>query len=104
MGRVAARLADRVIVTSDNPRMERPEAIIEEILAGIPRADMARVQTQPDRRQAINEALRMAHDGDVVLIAGKGHEKYQVIGSERIEFDDVRVASEARAARFGEVA
>ena len=92
MGEIAARLADEVIVTSDNPRSEDPEAIIEEILAGIDRP----VQHDPDRRQAIGEAIADAQAGDVVVIAGKGHEQGQEFEQGRkIPFDDVAVAREA---------
>lgn len=102
MGRVAARLADVVIVTSDNPRREEPETIIEQILAGIDGSDMARVRVEPDRRAAIERAIALADAGDVVLIAGKGHETYQDVGGRRVAFDDVEVASAALAGRLGE--
>jgi UDP-N-acetylmuramoyl-L-alanyl-D-glutamate--2,6-diaminopimelate ligase len=94
MGMAAADLAERVVVTSDNPRSERPEAIIDEILAGIGEAGRAKTLVEPNRREAIRAALDEAHEGDVVLIAGKGHESYQVVGERRIAFDDVQVASE----------
>ncbi|HEU4657823.1 MAG TPA: UDP-N-acetylmuramoyl-L-alanyl-D-glutamate--2,6-diaminopimelate ligase [Capillimicrobium sp.] len=98
MGEVAARLADEVIVTSDNPRSEDPEAIIAEILAGIRRDDVRR---EPDRRQAIRDAIALARDGDVVVIAGKGHEQGQELaGGEKIPFDDVTEAREALRARL----
>ena len=85
MGRVAAELADEIIVTSDNPRSEDPEAIIAEITAGIAGKP---VQTDPDRRAAIGRALRTAGKGDIVLIAGKGHETYQETRHNRFAFDD----------------
>jgi UDP-N-acetylmuramoyl-L-alanyl-D-glutamate--2,6-diaminopimelate ligase len=90
MGRIAASLADVVIVTSDNPRTERPGAIIEEILAGIEpgRMDEERLVVEPDRRQAIRTAIGLAGPGDVVIIAGKGHEDYQIVGGTRHHFDD----------------
>ena len=102
MGAIAARWSDRVVVTSDNPRSEDPQAIIEEILPGLRTQGLAQVNAQqlpaftagkafaaePDRRRAIEAALRTAHAGDTVLIAGKGHETYQVIGSRTIHFDD----------------
>jgi UDP-N-acetylmuramoyl-L-alanyl-D-glutamate--2,6-diaminopimelate ligase len=90
MGAIAARLADRLWVTSDNPRSERPEAIIAEIVAGIPPADggLDRHATIPDRKAAIRAALEWARAGDVVVIAGKGHETYQIVGSEVLPFDD----------------
>ncbi len=94
MGEIAARLADRLWVTSDNPRSERPEAIVAEIVAGIPAAGRNRHVALPDRRAAIRDALTWAAPGDVVVIAGKGHEPYQIIGSEVLPFDD---RAEARA-------
>jgi UDP-N-acetylmuramoyl-L-alanyl-D-glutamate--2,6-diaminopimelate ligase len=100
MGAIAARLADRVWVTSDNPRSERPEAIVEEIVAGIPGAGTAdRHVAIPDRRAAIHAALRWARRGDVVVIAGKGHETYQIVGAEVLPFDDRAVARAALAER-----
>lgn len=91
MACVAERWADAIIVTSDNPRSEKPTAIIEEILAGFSTPGRKKVQTEPDRRSAITEAISLAGDGDVVLIAGKGHENYQIIGDKRIHFDDVEI-------------
>ena len=98
MGAVAARLSDLVIVTSDNPRSENPERIISEIRRGMTREQGAVVEIV-DRRQAIERAVREAKPGDLVLIAGKGHEKYQIIGDRTIPFDDVEVAAEALARR-----
>jgi UDP-N-acetylmuramoyl-L-alanyl-D-glutamate--2,6-diaminopimelate ligase len=92
MGVVAERRADVVWVTSDNPRSEDPQAIIEEILAGV--GDRERMHVEPDRAQAIGQALAFAQPGDVVLIAGKGHETYQIVGKERRPFDDRLVAGE----------
>jgi UDP-N-acetylmuramoyl-L-alanyl-D-glutamate--2,6-diaminopimelate ligase len=94
MGAVAARLSDLVIVTSDNPRSENPERIIAEIRRGMTR-ELGDVVEIPDRRQAIERAIRDARPGDLVLIAGKGHEKYQIIGDQTNPFDDVEVAGEA---------
>ncbi len=92
MGEIAARLADSVIVTSDNPRSEDPEAIIAEILSGIDRP----VQHDADRRAAIRAAITDAEDGDVVVIAGKGHEQGQEFADgQKIPFDDVAVARDA---------
>jgi UDP-N-acetylmuramoyl-L-alanyl-D-glutamate--2,6-diaminopimelate ligase len=92
MGQIAARLADRVIVTSDNPRSEDPDAIIDEILAGVDQP----VDHEVDRRQAIQAAIAAAGPGDVVVIAGKGHEQGQEFESGRkLPFDDVTVAREA---------
>ena len=90
MGRIATDLADVAIVTSDNPRSEEPDAIIAEILAG---ADDAEVE--PDRREAIARAVDAAEEGDVVVIAGKGHEQGQQFADRTIPFDDREVAREA---------
>jgi len=99
MGRAAALLADRVIVTSDNPRSEDPGAIIAEIVAGIDAAKaeglpIAPVEVEPDRRSAIRMAILNAAPGEVVVIAGKGHEDYQILGDRRIHFSDIEVAKE----------
>ena len=92
MGHVASRLADVVVVTSDNPRSEDPQEIINDIRAGL--TGEAEVHLEVDRRLAIERALSLAESGDVVLIAGKGHETVQEIGGERGEFDDRAVARE----------
>jgi UDP-N-acetylmuramoyl-L-alanyl-D-glutamate--2,6-diaminopimelate ligase len=99
MGAIAARLADRAWVTSDNPRSERPGAIIEDILAGMPAPGLDRHATMPDRKAAIRAALGWARPGDVVVIAGKGHETYQIIGSDVLPFDDRAVARAALVER-----
>ncbi|HEX8803463.1 MAG TPA: UDP-N-acetylmuramoyl-L-alanyl-D-glutamate--2,6-diaminopimelate ligase, partial [Acidimicrobiales bacterium] len=96
MGEVAARRADRVVITSDNPRSEDPRAIISDVQNGVPPG--ASVVAEPDRGRAIELAVREARPGDVVLIAGKGHETTQVIGREQIPFDDRAVAREVLAA------
>ena len=88
MARVAEELADVVIVTSDNPRTEDPAAIIDEILTGFTPAGRAKAQVQPDRRTAIEQTLAQAKPGDLVLLAGKGHETYQIIGETKHHFDD----------------
>jgi UDP-N-acetylmuramyl-tripeptide synthetase len=95
MARVAEGLADRIVVTSDNPRSERPEAIIEEIVAGFTRHGRGKTDVRPDRREAIELAVAQAKAGDLVLIAGKGHENYQDAGGRRVHFDDVEVAADA---------
>jgi UDP-N-acetylmuramoyl-L-alanyl-D-glutamate--2,6-diaminopimelate ligase len=92
MGSTAARLADLVIVTSDNPRSENPESIIDEIVAGIPDDDRSRVEIEADRAAAIRMAIALAEPGDIVIIAGKGHETTQTIGDQIIPFDDREVA------------
>jgi UDP-N-acetylmuramoyl-L-alanyl-D-glutamate--2,6-diaminopimelate ligase len=102
MGMVAARLSDLVVITSDNPRTEDPLRIIEEVKRGAEpetRRSNAEVLSIPDRAEAIARAIRVATSGDVVLIAGKGHEKYQEINGRTQPFDDVAVAREALATR-----
>lgn len=94
MGSVAVRWADRVVVTSDNPRTEDPEAILEDIVRGIPQAASEAVLRIPDRREAIRQALAEARPQDAVLVAGKGHETVQVVGTERHPFDDRMVIRE----------
>lgn len=91
MARIAARLSDKVILTSDNPRSENPEVIIEEMLAGVETENRRKVQTITDRRMAIQLACAMARPDDVLLIAGKGHEKYQEIQGVKHPFDDKEV-------------
>ena len=93
MGELACRLSDYVVITSDNPRTEDPLAIISEIEAGIA-GDTAEYEIEPDRRAAIGKAIAMAGAGDVVLIAGKGHEDYQLVGGRVLDFDDRKVARE----------
>jgi UDP-N-acetylmuramoyl-L-alanyl-D-glutamate--2,6-diaminopimelate ligase len=104
MGAVASRLSDVIVTTSDNPRSEDPARIIEEIQRGITvdprrRAGSQQLLTIVDRRAAIAKAIEVARPGDLVLVAGKGHEKYQVIGDKTLPFDDVAVAREALARR-----
>lgn len=101
MGEIAARLADRVVVTSDNPRRESPQAIIDHILAGIPATGALKTDTCPDRAQAIADALAGASPSDVVLIAGKGHEDYQEIDGVKQPFSDAAQAAQALARRSG---
>ena len=106
MGRVAAETADLCVITSDNPRSENPQDVLDEVEAGARKAGMPRFESEElattargyccvlDRREAIAVAIRSAQDGDTVLLAGKGHETYQIIGTERAHFDD---REEARA-------
>jgi UDP-N-acetylmuramoyl-L-alanyl-D-glutamate--2,6-diaminopimelate ligase len=103
MGAVAARLSDVVVVTSDNPRSEPPEAILEEIRRGMNGGRRAEPHAIVDRREAIVRALEMAGPGDAVVIAGKGHETYQVLRDRTVPFDDRQVAREVltRLARSG---
>jgi UDP-N-acetylmuramoyl-L-alanyl-D-glutamate--2,6-diaminopimelate ligase len=86
MGRIAAGLSDIVIVTSDNPRTEDPQAIIDDIVAGLPEGTDYMVE--PDRRRAIEAAIATSEEGDIIVVAGKGHEDYQILGTGKIHFDD----------------
>lgn len=92
MGRVASQMSDLAIITSDNPRSENPEEIIKEIEAGI--KSKGSYQVVVDRREAIGKAIGLAKEGDLVLIAGKGHEDYQILRDKTISFDDREVARE----------
>jgi UDP-N-acetylmuramoyl-L-alanyl-D-glutamate--2,6-diaminopimelate ligase len=92
MARVAEQLADFVIVTSDNPRTEEPDDIISEIITGFEKPDSQTIIIEPDRRKAIELAIRTAAESDVVLIAGKGHEDYQIIGTKKSDFSDKLIA------------
>ena len=94
MGRIAADLADVCIVTSDNPRSESPDAIIGDIVAGIDGGRKTAVEVVPDRRDAIKQALDIASAGDLVVIAGKGHETYQIFKDQVVHFDDREVVRE----------
>ncbi len=100
MGRVSQRLADRVVITSDNPRNEPPAAIIDDIVAGLASPNAATIIE--DRAAAIAWAIERAEPADVVLVAGKGHEDYQEIGGERVRFSDFAIADGALAARSEE--
>ena len=93
MAAIAARHADRVVVTSDNPRTEDPQRILRDVVAGIPVGQAALVEG--DRAAAIATAVAEAGPDDLVLIAGKGHEDYQILGTERIHFDDREQAEAA---------
>lgn len=95
MGKIAATRADIAIATSDNPRGESPEAIVNAIVEGIDAADMAHVRVELDRARAIHQAIRDAAPGDCVLIAGKGHETVQIFADHTVPFDDVRVAAQS---------
>jgi UDP-N-acetylmuramoyl-L-alanyl-D-glutamate--2,6-diaminopimelate ligase len=89
MGDISSLYSDHIFITSDNPRSEDPSTIIDEICTGIRYDKNKKVTVVLDRRQAIDQACNIAKSGDIVLIAGKGHEKYQIIGSEKIHFDDL---------------
>jgi len=96
MGDIAARLADRVYVTSDNPRSEEPQSIADDIVSGIGARPHV---VELDRGRAIDRAIAEADPGDVVLIAGKGHENYQIVGDDVLEFDDAATAQRALSLR-----
>lgn len=95
MAKAAARMSDRVIITSDNPRNEEPQDIINDMLAGLDSEDMQKTLSIVDRREAIRTACMMAQSGDVILIAGKGHEDYQIVKGVKHHFDDHEVVREA---------
>ena len=92
MAKVAEQLADLVVVTSDNPRTERPEDIIKQIVAGLENLSSDKITVEPDRRKAIELALARAVKNDIVIIAGKGHETYQIIGKQKFDFSDKDIA------------
>ena len=92
MGKAAQSGSDLTVITSDNPRSEDPEAIIKQILVGIDEQG-TEVRTECDRRNAIRLALQAAREGDIVLIAGKGHEDYQILGNSTIRFSDAEEAA-----------
>lgn len=94
MGEIAARYSDFSIVTSDNPRSEEPEAIIDDIIPGLNAVENSRYAKIVDRHDAIEHAIRLAHKGDLVIIAGKGHETYQLVKDKVLDFDDRKVARE----------
>jgi UDP-N-acetylmuramoyl-L-alanyl-D-glutamate--2,6-diaminopimelate ligase len=100
MARAMAEMADEAVFTSDNPRTEDPLAILEQMSAGVP--DGVPFSVLPDRRDAIREIVRRARPGDTVLLAGKGHETYQILGPRTVPFDDREEARRAlREARDG---
>jgi UDP-N-acetylmuramoyl-L-alanyl-D-glutamate--2,6-diaminopimelate ligase len=88
MGQIASELSDRVIITSDNPRTENPDDILNEIAQGVKPKHLKNVLSISDRKEAIKTACSLANEGDVILVAGKGHEKYQEINGEKLVFDD----------------
>ena len=88
MGAIAQKLADKIIITSDNPRSENPQQIITDIIAGLQSVDPDRVTVEPDRGEAISMLKTLANNNDVVVIAGKGHEDYQILKDKTIHFDD----------------
>ncbi|AFY02809.1 UDP-N-acetylmuramoyl-L-alanyl-D-glutamate--2,6-diaminopimelate ligase [Bdellovibrio bacteriovorus] len=99
MAEMALKYSDQVVITSDNPRTEDPQTIIQDILAGVGGSHKAKTTTVVDRKDAITQTLKRAEEGDVILIAGKGHEDYQIIGTQKFPFSDVKVAEEALQGR-----
>ena len=93
MGAIAARLADQLVLTSDNPRTEDPQQILDDVVAGIPAG--IDLEVIADRATAIATAIRSAGPGDLVLLAGKGHEDYQILGTTKVHFDDREEAAKA---------
>ena len=102
MAQVVSKLSDISILTSDNPRSEYPDKIIKDMLAGLNEEQLKDVVVIPDRKEAIFEAVKRAKKSDVILVAGKGHETYQIIGDKKIDFDDRKVLKEAFREVFGE--
>ena len=94
MGNIAAQLSTKVIFTSDNPRTENPESIIEQVEAGVSPLDYKKTMAITDRKQAIKTACQLASEKDIILIAGKGHETYQEINGERFDFDDFKTVTQ----------
>jgi UDP-N-acetylmuramoyl-L-alanyl-D-glutamate--2,6-diaminopimelate ligase len=94
MGQIAAQLSTKVIFTSDNPRTEDPETIIEQIEGGVPPEHYKKTLSITDRKQAIKTACQLAEEGDIILVAGKGHENYQEVNGERKDFDDYKIVNE----------
>ena len=94
MAEIACKLSDQVIFTSDNPRSEDPEKIIEEMRAGVPPEHYKKTLAITDRKEAIKTACSMGHAGDILLIAGKGHEKYQIVKEVVLPFDDMETVVE----------
>jgi UDP-N-acetylmuramoyl-L-alanyl-D-glutamate--2,6-diaminopimelate ligase len=99
MAKVVEQLADFVIVTSDNPRTEKPQDIINEIVTGFKNPRSPNITIEPDRKKAIALAIKTADKNDIILIAGKGHENYQIIGKQKFPFSDKIVAREHLAKR-----
>jgi UDP-N-acetylmuramoyl-L-alanyl-D-glutamate--2,6-diaminopimelate ligase len=94
MAKIACELSDKVILTSDNPRSEDPVAIIHQMEKGIAPHELRKTLSITDRREAIKTAVTLAQPGDIILVAGKGHEKYQEIKGERTPFDDKKILDE----------
>jgi UDP-N-acetylmuramoyl-L-alanyl-D-glutamate--2,6-diaminopimelate ligase len=104
MAQIAEKWADVIYVTSDNPRTEDPHKILEQITTGFAAPSTKKIYRQVDRALAIEQALNDAQAWDVVLLAGKGHENYQIVGTERRHFDDAEEAARVLAERFAPTA
>ena len=96
MGSIAAKLSDVAIITSDNPRSEDPDAIIRDITEGVGK-HISKVVVDPDRTNAIRKALHMAQEGDIVVLAGKGQETYQILASGKIHYDEREIVAKILA-------
>jgi UDP-N-acetylmuramoyl-L-alanyl-D-glutamate--2,6-diaminopimelate ligase len=94
MAKVAEQFADLVIVTSDNPRTENPDDIISHVVAGFANPGSPKIKVEANRKKAIALAIKSAQKNDVVIIAGKGHENYQIIGEQKLPFSDKSIAIE----------
>jgi len=94
MGHIASALSTKVIFTSDNPRTEDPDKIIEEVEAGVEPQNFKKIMSVTNRKQAIKTACQMSGENDIILIAGKGHETYQEVNGERKDFDDLKIVAE----------
>lgn len=94
MAKAACEFSNRIIITSDNPRTEDPLAIISDIKTGIPAGWKGEVLIEPDRKKALGLSLQSAREGDVILVAGKGHEDYQIVGDKKLDFSDVKMVTE----------
>jgi UDP-N-acetylmuramoyl-L-alanyl-D-glutamate--2,6-diaminopimelate ligase len=92
MAKVVEKFADLAIVTSDNPRTENPHDIISQIITGFAAPNSPKIKIEPDRKKAIALAIESAQKNDVVIIAGKGHENYQIIGKQKFPFSDQQIA------------
>ena len=95
MGKIACSLSDKVIFTSDNPRFEDPATIVDQMKNGVENKDKHKFILELNRKKAIQDACKLADNSDVILIAGKGHEKYQIKGDEKIEFNDKEILIES---------
>jgi UDP-N-acetylmuramoyl-L-alanyl-D-glutamate--2,6-diaminopimelate ligase len=94
MGEIASKYADFSIITNDNPRSEKPEEIFNDIMSGVKSNNFSKVKQCPSRKEAILDAIKMSRPYDIILIAGKGHENYQIIGNQRSHFNDYETVYE----------